>query len=76
MVATCSICGMTDETRHHAMVVCPKAKALRQRLREDWVLPQEDKLKYTGNDWVLVLLSQLDESMRAKLLFVWWRTAK
>ncbi|CAM0949281.1 unnamed protein product [Alopecurus aequalis] len=73
MVATCSICGREDETSHHAMVVCTKAKALRQRLREEWGLPEEEKLQDTGNDWVLILLSQLDEHTRAKMLFLWWR---
>jgi hypothetical protein len=38
MIPTCSICGMGDETSHHAMVECTKAKALRHRLSENWVL--------------------------------------
>jgi hypothetical protein len=33
-IATCSICGMDQETNHHAMVECTKAKALRQILKE------------------------------------------
>jgi hypothetical protein len=73
-IATCSICGMDQETNHHAMVECTKAKALRQRLKEAWDLPDDHILKFTGDNWVLVLLSQLNESMRAKLLFLWWRT--
>jgi hypothetical protein len=66
-VATCSICGMEPETSYHAMMRCTKAKALRDCLREDWSLPDEQALQYTGEDWVLVLLSQVDNYMRAKL---------
>jgi hypothetical protein len=72
-ISTCCICGVTDETSHHAMVECTKVKALRQRLRQVWALPDEKRLQYTVNDWVLVLLSQLDDSMRGKLLLLWWR---
>jgi ribonuclease HI len=36
-------------------------------------LPDEQALQYTGEDWVLMLLSQVDNYMRAKLLLLWWR---
>jgi hypothetical protein len=73
MIPTCSICGMGDETSHHAMVECTKAKALRYRLSENWVLPEDGKLRDTGKDWALILLNQLDKTQRDKMLFIWWR---
>jgi hypothetical protein len=65
---------MAPETSHHAMKECTKAKALRQSLKQAWDLPDDALLKYTGDEWVLVLLNQLSELMRSKLLFLWWRT--
>ena len=29
--------------------------------------------KYTQNEWVLVLLDKLNNEMREKMMFVWWR---
>jgi hypothetical protein len=31
--AVCTICGMEEETSHHALVSCPRAVALRQEMR-------------------------------------------
>jgi hypothetical protein len=47
---------------------CTKARALRECLRKDWSLPDEQVLQY-----ILVLLSQVDKHMREKLLLLWWR---
>jgi hypothetical protein len=68
-IPTCSICGTEAETSFHAMISCTKARALRQKMR-DWNLPPEESFRHTGYDWALVLLSQVDEFMRAKLLFL------
>ncbi|CAM0950720.1 unnamed protein product [Alopecurus aequalis] len=65
---------MEPETSHHAMINCTKAKALWQCLRKEWSLPDEYAFRYTGQDWVLILLSQLYEQLRAKLLLLWWRS--
>jgi hypothetical protein len=58
-IPTCHICGMEPETNHHAIINCTKAKAPRQILREAWSLPDEENLRPTGNDWVLVMLNQV-----------------
>ena len=68
---TCNICGMEPETSYHTMVSCTKARALRHYLRREWSLPDEQQLIFTGHDWVLVLLSNIDDSMGAKLLLLW-----
>jgi hypothetical protein len=52
------------------MIVCTKVKALRQKMREEWDLPPDNNLRFKGDDWAIVLLSQVDDRMRAKLLFL------
>ncbi|CAM0911999.1 unnamed protein product [Alopecurus aequalis] len=64
---------MEPETSYHTMISRTKARALCHCVRKDWSLPDEQQLRYSGYDWVLVLLSNIDESMRAKLLLLWWR---
>jgi hypothetical protein len=54
----CNICGISDETSYHATVVCPKAKALRHKMRQVWSLPREEDFMYTGPDWLLMLLAK------------------
>jgi hypothetical protein len=71
--ARCTICGREDESGYHAVLRCTKARALRLELRKQWVLPDESKLRYTGPEWLLVLLSQLNEGLKAKLLLMLWR---
>ena len=39
---TCELCGHVREDCFHACVRCPHAVALRQAMREHWVLPVED----------------------------------
>lgn len=55
------------------MKSCTKVWALRHCLRRELPLPDEQQLGYTWYDWVLLLLSNIDESMREKLLLLWWR---
>jgi hypothetical protein len=66
-VATCSICGREDESGFHAMIRCTKTRALRYELRKHWLLPEEEMLTNTGPDWLLLLLSALDEAMKANV---------
>jgi hypothetical protein len=73
VLPTCTLCGMEPESSHHAMVSCIKARALRYHMSETWDLPPEHYFRYTGEDWVLILLNQCSDDMKAKLLFLWWR---
>jgi hypothetical protein len=52
---------------------CRRAKALREGLAEVWNLPHEKELVYTWSEWVIVLLDKLNQEMRDKLMFIWWR---
>lgn len=64
---------MEDENTFHALVMCPKARALRMAMRDTWELPSENAFRYTGSDWFLVLLSQVGQSMRDKIIFIFRR---
>lgn len=65
--STCSIiCGLTEDDGHHAAVGCTKARALREALRKVWSLPEEDLFKYSGPDWLLLLLDRVNEDMKNK----------
>jgi ribonuclease HI len=59
---------------HHDVITCNKPTTLRQQLRKPWSLPNEDMFKCTGENWVLVLLDQCNAELRAKLIFLWWRS--
>jgi hypothetical protein len=72
-VETCNICGTEAETEYHAVMSCPKARALRLAMREFWQIPKEEELFYTGHDWVLNILANHEEDTRSQLLFIWWR---
>jgi hypothetical protein len=64
---------MEEESSHHAVVGCTMAAALRHEMRGHWSLPGEIKFQYTGSDWLMLLLSSVDEDMRAKVLLLLWR---
>ena len=67
-VATCSICGMEDETSHHDMISSTRVPALRHSLKEVLCLPLEHNFNYTGREWVLVLLSNVNDDLRAHVV--------
>jgi hypothetical protein len=46
--ATCQVCGVDDETGHHAVVRCTKAVSLRHALRDKWLLSDEEHFRYSG----------------------------
>jgi ribonuclease HI len=43
-------------------------------MRNYWKLPDEKCFRYTGNDWLQVLLGSVDENTRAKILLLLWRS--
>ena len=62
-----------DERTFHALVMRPKAYALRMAMRDIWGLPAEEVFRYTGWEWVLNLLNQMSPIMRDQLIFIFWR---
>lgn len=71
--ATCCICGHGTENEYHAVVTCTKSRGLRSTMREVWYLPPEKKFRYTGDNWLQVLLDSENEDTRAKILLLLWR---
>lgn len=71
--AICSICGVDDENIYHALVICPKARALLFAMRDVWNIPEEKIFKFSVPDWLLVLLDQLNSHVREQVLFIFWR---
>lgn len=57
----------------HAVVQCTKARALRDAVRQVWDLPPDADLRYTGPQWLQILLSSVDDSTRTRLLLLFWR---
>ena len=57
----------------HALVKCPKVYALRMAMRDIWDLPGEEFFKHSGSDWFLILLDQLNATLRDQIIFIFWR---
>jgi hypothetical protein len=70
--ATCTICGIGDEDGHHVVVLCMKAMALRQEMREHWQLPDEAQFRFNGPDRLLLLLDSGTKEEGARILFLFW----
>lgn len=72
-LGTCELCRREDESGHNAVVLCPKARALRSEMRKHLQLPDELQFRYTGPDWLLTLLGLLDWETEACVLLLLWR---
>jgi hypothetical protein len=70
---TCLICGNGTEDSFHAVVECTKARALRQRMRDFWILPKEESLRKIGKDWLVVLLDNTNKDLHQAILLTFWR---
>ena len=69
---TCPLCDREPETSYHATVSCPRAQRLRAAMREHWKLPEEEKFRYTGPDWLLLLLDQCSATERDLTKLLLW----
>jgi len=70
----CPLCDREPETSYHAIVTCPRAQGLRVAMREHWRLPDEEKFRYTGPDWLLLLLDQCSATERDLTKLLLWKT--
>ncbi|VAH78253.1 hypothetical protein VPH35_052476 [Triticum aestivum] len=71
--STCNICGNGEEDEFHAVISCTKSRALRHEMRAAWELPSEEKLRYSGDDWLQILLNPCKPEIRTKILLLLWR---
>jgi hypothetical protein len=53
----CQICGMEEESGHHAVVTCTKVAGLRALMRQRWLLPSKNMFRRAGPEWLSMLLS-------------------
>ena len=67
------LCGRKEETEHHAVIRCDHAYILREAMRECWDLPPEEMLKYSGAEWLLLLIDKVDARAAASLILILWR---
>jgi hypothetical protein len=37
-----------------------------------WHLPDEEKFRYIGSDWLILLLSSVSKGMGARILLLFW----
>lgn len=67
---TCEVCGVGEESTMHALAWCPHAVSLRQLMRQQWLLPDEEQFSSLTPEKLLVKLSELgvDEGARKLLL--------
>ena len=49
----CRVCVREREGSYHALVACPQARLVWQRMRELWPLPTDDVLLDNGEEWLL-----------------------
>ncbi|KAJ1268193.1 hypothetical protein BS78_07G118500 [Paspalum vaginatum] len=70
----CTICGTEDESSYHATVGYPRARDLRMAMREFWLLSEEELWRFTGPDWLLLLLDRCTKEQRNLLRLMLWHT--
>ena len=62
------------EDVYHALVACPHALALRQAMREHWVLPSEQDLAKADPDWLMMLLHNNSLEVLTNVFMLFWYT--
>jgi hypothetical protein len=70
---TCTICGAAVEDDHHALITCTLSTALRDGMRQYWDLRKEEAFRYKGPEWLLSLLSNSSQKVRARIIFLLWQ---
>ena len=56
----CEICGGEDESTAHALVRCDHAQALREAMRQVWVLPDEQQYWQISLENLLTMIDGMD----------------
>jgi hypothetical protein len=71
---TCQLCGQQPEDAYHALLICPHALALRQAMRQHWLLSAEQDLSWTRPKWLLLLVHNNSLEVLANLFMLLWHT--
>ena len=70
----CQLCGQHAEDVYHALVACPHALALRQAMREHWVLPSEQDLAKADPDRLMMLIHNKSLEVSTNVFMLFWHT--
>jgi hypothetical protein len=70
----CQLCGQQGEDTYHALVVNPHALALRQPMRDHWILPSKRELFQAELDWLLMLVYNNSVEVLANLFMLFLHT--
>ncbi|CAL5097923.1 unnamed protein product [Urochloa decumbens] len=69
----CEICGMEEESMMHALVRCGHAHTLRQAMRKDWHLPDEEQWLSLTPENLIMKLTEVDTDTGARMLLLLMR---
>ncbi|KAJ1273144.1 hypothetical protein BS78_06G257800 [Paspalum vaginatum] len=58
----------------HAMIRCPHSRALRDALRKEWKLPEDDLLLHLKPEGLIMFLFSINRDEAARLLLILWQT--
>ena len=70
---TCPLCRVSDEHSYHALVACSHARSVWEGMRRVWSLPHDKLLVNCGQEWLLNLLLNCNETQRDRVLMLIWR---
>ncbi|KAE8786890.1 retrotransposon unclassified [Hordeum vulgare] len=70
----CQDCDREQESSFHALLACPHAADLWDRMRLYWPLPDRLLINWTGKEWLLKLLDEAQVSVRSRIIMVLWRS--
>jgi hypothetical protein len=68
-----SICGLVEEDSHYETMLFTKAMNLRSGNVQSLAPSQEEALRLTGKYWLMICLSQADETTKSMILLHLWR---
>ncbi|CAN6177270.1 unnamed protein product [Urochloa humidicola] len=74
VLSTCTICGMMEENAMHALVWCGHAQTLREAMRDEWDLPNEEFFRRLNPENLISMVTELDIDAGARVLLLLWRT--
>ena len=74
MSSCCEVCGVETESTMHALIRCSHATALRQRMRHEWNLPDEEQFNLLTPEKLLDWFLNLGIDVGAQVLLLFWRT--
>lgn len=73
-VSICPVCGVEEEDNYHPFIRCQLARDLYLAMAKVWQLPDLHTILNNGKEWLLHVLSPLNEVGRLMVLLIFWRS--